>query len=363
MRRTRRSRRGTTPTSDLQHHQRLGGDGDDPKPTARATRRPATRSARRCPTGRSRRSRRSAQTLWKSSSHCRFATARSAMRQACAGSSCCTTSKDHSSLWLLTGPSVLWARCRAERGAVHPVVEVLLRRPPCVHEVHVAVVGGPQQLEGLEPRRIDDLARARRRSARSSSSAPLGGNGDGIDPDDTHGLTCSYVRRPERIAGAPRCSTCQPAGTSRGETVAPDILDGGVRVPGGLRPDSRSRTVTMAGPRSGPVDGGPSLPRPAVHRHATSPLRQSELAPTRTRGGSARSPTPARRRSASAVLGLDRLHELRDVGPVGEALLHLLHVARRPARRGRRGQISTPASSRRRSSSARIAGGDGLPAT
>ncbi len=98
--------------------------------------------------------------------------------------SACTTSNDHSSLPVPTGPCVLCELVAVlERRAVQPRVEVGGRPPLRVDEDHVTVVGGDQQLERLEPRHLRDLTGSVG-EALDQRRPVLGGDSDRIDTDD-----------------------------------------------------------------------------------------------------------------------------------------------------------------------------------
>ena len=100
-------------------------------------------------------------------------------------SSCCTTSNCHRSLCVLDRAlRVVRLVTVLERGAVHPVLEVVLRRPARVHEERVAVVGGLEQLERLEARRLRHLT-GPRREAPHQLVGPLLRHRDRVDLDDS----------------------------------------------------------------------------------------------------------------------------------------------------------------------------------
>src|SRR5438552_3897605 len=112
-----------------------------------------------------------------------------------------------------------------ERGTGRPGLERLLIAPSRVHEVDVAVVGRPEQLEGLESRRRRHLPGAGREPLLELRGA-LAGHRDGIDPDDAHAPLLGWTDRSPRRPGvlpaptrsaptARRIPSPAPAGSAR----------------------------------------------------------------------------------------------------------------------------------------------------
>src|SRR4249920_1345451 len=73
----------------------------------------------------------------------------------------------------------------SERGARHPALEVLFRRPARVHEVAGLTAGGAQQLEALETGHLLDLAEPSTEPLLELGAHPLR-HLDGVDLHDGH---------------------------------------------------------------------------------------------------------------------------------------------------------------------------------
>ena len=283
----------------------------------------------------------------------------------------CTTSNARARCGCSPGLAVVWASVPVrERGAVHPGVEVLLRTPACVHEVHArARRSGARSSNASKPGAMPNLAGPGREPLLELLGALLGDR-DGIDAYDAH-VTMFYsagawTRPPERngrprpapeaarilgrtglAAGRP-CPDLPPPGTRarprRGRSPPPSPT---CRPPSTLGRAARQITTTTrpAAPRRpsarrvgrSPPPSPTCRPcRPAVlpscrrdslretgvqsrqRRPLGAPIRSETHLPYCSRRNRSISAAISSPETSSVALVFDRAHELRDVGAIGE---------------------------------------------